>query len=325
MPSMSVMLITPDTFVTIRQTVRCLAEQTIASQLELMIICDNEAALDVDAGAISGFANVPIVELTRGLNSTAEAHAIAIERATAPVVAFAEDHCFPEPEWAAALVARHAGDWAAVGPVLKSANPESAVSFADLYMGYGPFLHPSTGGPADFLPGHNSSYKRDVLLAYGKRLSELLASEHRLHEQLRGDGHRLYLDGAVVARHTNFSRWKPFLWASYLSARSFAGHRSSGWSVVRRIAFAAAWPLIAAVRYCRIVKQVFESGKGVAHLLWCTPALIGGLVSSAWGEAVGYLFGSGNAQQRLVYYEFHRYRHTLNATTAAYQPALATA
>ena len=45
----------------------------------------------------------------------------------------------------------------------------------------------------DYLPGHNSSYKRDVLLGYGDRLESMMESETVLHWDLRAKGHRLYL------------------------------------------------------------------------------------------------------------------------------------
>ena len=94
-----------------------------------------------------------------------------MREASAPIVVFTEDHCFPEPEWAAALLARHAEPWAAVGPVLRNANPETTVSWADLLIAYGPWLAPGVAGPKDHLPGHNSSYKTSVLREYGDRLA----------------------------------------------------------------------------------------------------------------------------------------------------------
>ena len=44
------------------------------------------------------------------------------------VVAFGEEHCFPEPGWAQALIDAHREDYAAVGPAMHNANPDTIVS-----------------------------------------------------------------------------------------------------------------------------------------------------------------------------------------------------
>ena len=63
--------------------------------------------------------------------------------AHAPIVALAEDHCFPEPGWADALIRAHQGPWAVVGPVVRNANPATIVSWCDFVIGYGPWMERS--------------------------------------------------------------------------------------------------------------------------------------------------------------------------------------
>src|SRR5205823_2114181 len=126
--------------------------------------------------------------------------------ASAPVVVFCEDHAFPEPGWAVALIDAHRGPYAAVGPVIVNANPRSLISDADCLIGYGPWLHPSPGGEMSHLPGHNSSYKRASLLEYGDRLPSMLEAETVLHWDLRARGLRLYLEPRARLAHTNFAQ-----------------------------------------------------------------------------------------------------------------------
>src|SRR5437588_133855 len=82
---------------------------------------------------------------------------------------------------AQALLAAHRGPWAAVGPVVRNANPSTSVSWADFLIGYGPWCDPAPAGDLDHLPGHNSSYKRAILLDYGSELEGLLEAESVLH------------------------------------------------------------------------------------------------------------------------------------------------
>src|SRR5207244_2412948 len=121
-----------------------------------------------------------------------------IRQAKAAIVALAEDHCFPDPQWAERLIASYQGPWTAVGPAVRNANPKTAVSCADLLIGYGPWLAPSSSREAEFLPGHNTSYKRAVLLEYGNRLDSMMQAETVLHWNLRSKGHRLFMESTAT-------------------------------------------------------------------------------------------------------------------------------
>jgi hypothetical protein len=226
------------------------------------------------------------------------------------VVVFAEDHSYPQPDWAEALIAAHREPWAAVGPVVANANPRSAVSWADFLPGYGPWLDPTPGGVVDYLPGHNSSYKRDLLLELGSDLDPMLNAESVLHWELQARGHRLYLEPAAKTRHFNFSRLSIYLRATFLHARTFAAERARAgrWGPLRRLAYATAWPLIPLVRLRRVFRDVRRApSHGVLPRV--LPPVLLGLTVSALGEATGYLLGPGEAPEKVSAYEFHRDRH----------------
>ena len=135
--------------------------------------------------------------------SHGESAAAGVRAARAPIVAFAEDHCFPEPAWARALLEAYAaGDIAAVGAVFRNANPGTLVSWCDFAIAYGPWIDPTPGGDQPFIAGHNSSYRRDVLLELGGRLDDLLESETVLHLELRARGKRVVVVDDSLVRGT---------------------------------------------------------------------------------------------------------------------------
>src|SRR5581483_3682407 len=216
-PSLSVILATPGAYVTIRKTIQHLLSQTIRHQLEIVIVATSREHLQLDGREFAPFCGYQIVELG-SMHSIGNANAAGIRRAKAQLVALAEDHCFPDPQWAERLVAAHQGPWVAVGPGVRNANPNTAVSWADLFIGYGPWLAPSPSREAEFLPGHNTSYKRDVLLTYENRLDSMMQAETVLHWDLRSKGHRLYMESAASVAHTNFS-----LWSSWVPAQFYNG------------------------------------------------------------------------------------------------------
>ena len=162
-PALSVILPTVDDFSTIRLTVRALRGQTARSRIELVIVAPMDDP-GVIAAEVAGFARVTIVN-AGPLEMSNVARAAGIRAARAPIVALAEDHSFPDPDWADALIAAHEAGWAVVGPVLVNANPRSMVSWSNLLLEYSPWLEGTVRGAMDDLPGHNSAYRRDLLLA----------------------------------------------------------------------------------------------------------------------------------------------------------------
>jgi hypothetical protein len=313
---LSVVLITPDSFQTIRRTVGCLARQTACDRIELVVIAPASAHIEVDAALVAPLAGVQIVQLA-SLSPTGPARAAGIRAARAPVVAFGEEHCFPEPTWAQALLDAHRGDYAAVGPAMHNANPETVVSWADLIIGYGPWAAPVSRHEPEYLPGHNSSYKRAVLLEYGAALDTLMEAETVLMWDLRSKGHRLLLDPAAATAHMNFGYWSSWLPAMLLNGRAFADTRAATWSLPKRLAFAAASPAIPLVRLGRALGHARRLGRGGGFLARVVPTLCVGLVADGLGQMAGYAFGAGNAHAKMAEYEWHRMKHAPTGTMPA--------
>ncbi|HZR84538.1 MAG TPA: glycosyltransferase [Candidatus Binatia bacterium] len=307
-PQLSVVIATPDGFETIRKTVHHLRVQTVSDRLELVIVAPSAERLELDPGELSAFCQARVVDVGP-TQSIARAHAAGIRRATAPVVVLAEDHSFPEAGWAEALIRRHVEQWAVVGPVVRNANPDRLLSWADFLLGYGAWMDPAPAGEVDYLPGHNSSYKRAVLLALDDELEVALEAEFHLHEALRARGHRLYLEPAARTAHVNFGRFSP--WVPYLvhAGRVFAAARARQWSWRRRLIYVGGAPLIPLVRLLRVRDEIRRPGRP-AHL-WprVAPALIVGLCLDTLGQLLGYACGAGRAGEKLYDFEFHRDRH----------------
>ncbi|HJU03631.1 MAG TPA: glycosyltransferase [Nitrospiraceae bacterium] len=307
-PELSVILVTPDSYETIRRTVKHLRSQNACDRMELVIVTPVPEALELVETDVSRFLTYQIVGIDR-IHSIASANAAGVRRARAPVVALAEDHAFPAPGWAEALIAAHQHPRAVVGPAVRNANPDSVVSWADLLIAYAPWVHPAQAENRDHLPGHNSSYKREILLSYGSEMESKLDAESVLHWELRSQGHQLYLEPAAQVFHMNFGRLSSWLPAQYYSGRVFAASRAHGWGLPQRIAYALAGPLIPPIRFRRIFAQVRRSGCWEQLPGGVLPMLMVGLAVSAFGEIAGYLTGAGQSKPKLAAFEFHRVRH----------------
>jgi hypothetical protein len=284
---------------------RCLRAQTAFDELEIVIVTPSADCLDDGAAELKQF-NHRIVEIG-SMSSTPAGRAAGIGEASAPIVAMAEDHSFPGPRWAECLISAHRESWAAVGPAMCNANPRSALSWVNLALEYGPWLHPVQGGPIGHLPGHNSSYKRDILLSYGSQLGAMLEAESVLHWDLRRQGHQLYLEAEAKTFHLNYSLLGPTIPLRFQGGRMFAAARATPWSLIRRLAYAAASPLIPFVRIQRVVRDLRRARQSPLKPGFLTfMALV--TVSDAVGEFLGYLIGGGQSVQVLSDMEFHRHR-----------------
>jgi hypothetical protein len=307
-PRMSVIMVTPDRFDRLRHTLKRLAEQTVADRLEIVIVAPSREQARVDEMELQPFHSHQVVE-TGPASSSAVRRAAGVRAARAPVIAFTEDHSFPSPAWAEAMIRAHEGPWAAVGPAFLNGNPGSLLSWANLLIEYGPWVWPVTAGPRDHIPPHNSSYKRDLLLSYGDRLEGMIEAETVLQWELQAAGRALYLEPEAKTRHFNVSRARPFVPLRVSVGRMFGAARARGWPLGKRLAYVAASPMIPLVRFARTLRFARRCTVGHVAFPQLLPPLFAGLVLDGFGEALGYAFGGGNAVQQVTRLEYDRDRN----------------
>jgi len=306
-PKLSVVVVTPDNYATVRKTIKSLRAQNCCAEIEIILVGPSIEDLEPDISVLNDFASYRLIGIGP-VTSTARARAAGVHASSAAIVAFAEDHAYPAPGWAAALIRRHQENWAAVAPVMANANPRSITSWANLLIEYATWLDPCEGGERDHLPGHNGSYKHSVLMDYGDRLEAMLDAESILHWDLRAHGHRLYLEPQARTFHENFSAVWPSIPLRFNGGRLFAAARARPWPIWRRALFTVAAPLIPAVRCARIARELLRPGRPCRQLPRVLPALIFGLVWDGAGEMLGYACGAGKAMAILSDMEFHRDR-----------------
>ena len=309
-PDLSVVLVAASGMASIGRTMAALRAQTIAQRLEVLLVAPTASEINSDLLGAASFAALrtvgvgPIVK--RG-----EAAAAGILAASCTVVALIEDHSFPEPEWAAALLAAHAGPWIGVGPAVENANPGTVVSRVVFWLSYIALSGPQAAGPREGLAWHNSSYKRDALAAYGDRLGTLLEWEANLQADLRSHGFELYFEPAARTHHVNVSSIASALALHFTRGRIFGGMRAEQerWPAWRRGVYAIAAPLFPIMQLRVIAPELRRTGVKVRAIVSHAPALAALLGAMAAGEAAGYLGGVGDATDRLDTYELEREIH----------------
>ena len=307
-PEMSVVMVTPDCYETIRKTMSYFRKQTVRDRLEVVIVAPSVEELGLDASELEDFLQFRVVAIG-ALKSVAQARAVGIRQASAPVVLLAEDHSYPDPGLAEALIKAHRQSWAVVGPIIGNANPDRIISWATHFIQHGRWAESTVGGVVDDLPGHCSAYKRSILVDYGPELEAMLEAESVLHWDLQAKGYQLYLEPAAKTYHVNMTRPFSCVLEQYHYGRLFGAARARRWSRPKRLLYIGGTPLIPLVRLRRVLRQIRGAGRERDLLPGVLPPLILGLVVSALGEMTGYAFGAGDAPEQMCVLEFHRYRH----------------
>ena len=306
-PALSVIIATPDHFQTVRQLVRYLACQTIKERLEMVFVVPSASELGMDRDEVAPFLQYRVVE-TGPFKSINEARVTGIRKASAPIVVLTEDHCFPAPTWAEALVDAHKGPWAGVGPAVGLANMHSLKAWTSYLIQYAPWMKPIQSGIAEDIPGHNSCYKKDILLEFGDALGPMMDFEYVLHQDLKKKGHELYVEAAAETYHLFMTKTKASIQENFNIGRALAASRARSLSLSKRVLLTLTSPLLPAIRFIRIYKKIRKFGWRKELFPGILPWLILGLKVSAAGEFMGYVFGKGKVQEDILELDFHRDR-----------------
>ena len=288
---------------------RALSIQTIADRLEVIVVDTRPEMGSVwrepdGAEAQAPWSGQPLVLSGAGL-SYGEARAMSVGAAHAELIAFLEDHCYPHPGWAEALVSAYAGGAVAAGYAVSNANPDSLVSQIVHLATYGEWEAP-VGGPVSSLPGGNVSYRRDVLVSLGTELADLLTTDFNLHNRLRERRLPLVMAPAARVSHESEERYLDALRTCFVYSRALAAKRASldGWSARTRAVVAGKDLLGApAARLARLVHARSRSQWTARRFAALLPAVMLVFIVSAIGEAAGYLLREGASAQQLIYCE----------------------
>src|ERR1700730_13735387 len=118
-PLISVVLVTPDSYLRIRRIIQCLRRQSGHEKLEVVIVAPSPELPDVLPEDWEGFSDVKVV--SAGLfQNTGHPRAVGVSHSSADIVAFIEDHCFPHAGWAECLVTLWHLPWAGMSPALEN-------------------------------------------------------------------------------------------------------------------------------------------------------------------------------------------------------------
>ncbi len=308
-------VVATDRFRTIRRVADSLGAQTVAGDLELVVVCPSAEALDLPDGRFGDLGSVRLVE--HPLLPLGEARGAGIRAAAAPLVVIGETHAFPHPDWAEHLLAAHGKGWAVVMPAVANANPGTALSWSSYLIDYGQWAPDAEPGEINHPPSYHAAAETAVLLRLGRRLGELVEPGSALADTLRNEGHRFFFEPRARIEHLNLAQRGPWLHERFLGGRLLGAARRARWSLPRTLVYVVGVPLIPVVRYLRTRPALERSAVSGSLAPRTRLAVMGACLAWAAGELVGYVAGSGNADAAMLQYELHKARYTVGDSSAS--------
>ncbi len=299
----------------IRDAAACLERQTIAPSIELVLVCPSAARLGMPADPAPRLGAVRVVESP--ILPVGHGRAAGIRVASGKLIVIGETHVFPEPSWGEMLLAAYGRGHAAIVPLIGNANP-SALTWGSLLMDYGRWCS-AAPGELSGLPRNNVAVGRAELFeACGGRLEEVLGPVDDLAAALALVGGSAVREPKAKLQHLNVLPLSGWIRERLLIGRMVGSSRAAGWSGPRRLAYAAAWPAIAATIGLRGIRLGRLAGR-------LSPRVVGALALAALvqgiGEAHGYLRPDmQGAEAQMFPYEVHKLAFAGNARrhTAAF-------
>lgn len=294
-PALSVILGT-DNYARIEHVVASLAKQTIAREIELVIVATDPRDIHAHIDQASGFRNVQILP-THTLVPQSAARAIGVRAATAAFVFIAETHAFPDEQLAAKMVGILSGEWDVGVPGFRNSNPGNALSWAAFLSDYGAWADTLPAGEIQRTPSHDVGFRKSVLLEFGDRLENALNFGDDLYLGLQARGHRAFFEPSAGIQHVNINRFRAWVHERFVCGVLIGSYRSENWSLPRRLLYACASPLIPFVVLARVHSGIRETGRKQKLPAGTHLAIVTGTFLKAAGEFRGYLLGAGASSE----------------------------
>lgn len=294
MCAISVVLPT-DSLRTIEPVLRALQQQTIADQIEVLLVSTELSALEGAERYREPFAGLRTLT-SDSIAPLGVARGAGIRAARGEWVFIGETHSFLMPDALELLLQRGTDDWDVVVPGFLNQNPGSLLSWASFLAAYNKWNRALPEGPIDEAPPYDSLIRRKMLIELSPGLDAILLDAELLRESLRAAGARIFLESRAGMRHTNIELVGAIAHEHILIGRAIGAQRSQTWSLARRLLYLAATPAVPWIllRRARPGVRAARSRWGLdfrfelAVLLPFTFKAIGegiGLLGARWGEA----------------------------------------
>ena len=262
--------------------------QTARADLEVLILCPEHLGPTAAQAALLQPSQIVVMTGSADLH---DMRVQGIREASGEYVVLAEDHCLPDPDYAAAILTRLEEGWDGVGPALRPGNRATSWSEGSFLIGYGEWMEPVTQGPTDILCGWNGTVRTTLLRDLADELSGLMRVGAFAISRIRQQGGRFYLENRARMRHFDPPDFTHELYLLFVVGLGFGAMRTREWSTAARLLYPLAVPAIAFLHWNRAFTHFRRAGTAAG--LRFTALAAAAVLAGAWavGEAIGAVVG----------------------------------
>jgi len=284
-PGLTVVAAAVDDYATIAEALCAVEEQTARAEIELLVVLDTLHRFGAPADFADRHPGARIIEAGRPL-SLHEARAIGVANAAADFVFILEDHCLPDRDCLAAIIARvREGTWSVVGPAFASGNRVSIWGRAANLLTYGEWMGYDSASERAFVSGYSSAWRSSSLRRLAPHLEQELAIPSRLQQRLRLAGERLFFEPRALVFHWEGSSHRGVRRILFRQGLGMGFVRQGSARPARKLLASLRAPALAGYRALRGARAWWRTRTGSPRVLLAVPWL-----SLIWcaGEVVGY-------------------------------------
>jgi glycosyltransferase involved in cell wall biosynthesis len=273
-----------------------------SAQASLDAIVVDSSTDDTPAIVAKRYPEVRLMHLTEPL-SVPRLRGCGIAAARGRVIAILDPFSVAAPDLSVQVVAAHErhGDAVIGGSVdLYQAEAASYWRWSTYLNEYGLFMSPVIEGPAWILPGSNLSYKRAALFD-GAEPRYPTFWKTFVNWELERLGTAIRLEPRIRIDLNKPIAFGDFLRTRYAHGRCFAALRVRDASALVRIARTASAALVPFLQLWRWSAVFWPKRSRRLRFIATLPAQLALFAMAAWGEACGYLRGSGRSCDNIYY------------------------
>ena len=204
------------------------------------------------------------------------------------ILVFTDPDCFMQPDWLELLMAAHReGRQAVAGSV---GCQGSRWFFRGVHLTkYAWWLPGGEPGYRPDIPTANASYARKLWDVIGPFREDCFCGDTLLSWRLASEGCRPWFEPRAIVIHHHTCTWGEFLSERFRRGHDFGlvRPREQGWSRLRCMAYAAAFPAVAMVMTVRAVRYA-RTGQQLTSMLAVMPVALAGYLARCAGEALAH-------------------------------------
>jgi hypothetical protein len=232
-----------------------------------------------------------------------EAQIEVIRQARSPVIAFLEDHCYAEPQWAEAILETLENPKvAAVNYTFTNASDAGYLGRSILMAEYGHWMAPHPGGRVRISASTNLAYRRELLPVRMGEDESIFEAEFLIHREIQKSGGEIHVAPRATVAHESWATLKAACQANGANKRVLGARRaeSGNWRKGRRLIWGIGMILTPGLFIARLAAAMYHRPALWGRFISSLPVLTVIYSYCAWSEALGYLRGAGASREEFL-------------------------